>query len=166
MAEVTGTLLDGGCEQMPFITDLVPIFRAFGGREKEYDWLVTDLVYYASCPEFLVDTPIFITGERLSEIVAEKNPGQFVWAVFTGFSKGTRLDLANLKLEPYADGNPEIWRGKPHIQYPGAAVELICWDSTATVLITSDVILTESFRKFFTGAVDLEEANRKSENAG
>lgn len=33
--------------RMPFHTDMRRVFEALGGRQTEYNWLITDLVHYA-----------------------------------------------------------------------------------------------------------------------
>jgi hypothetical protein len=147
---------------MPFHTDLQSVFRALGGREKEFDWLVTDLDCDSFPPEFQpMNSNWVVAGRTLSDIVMRQpTPIQFNWGVFSGFRSGTKVDLAHLAVQPYADGNPGFWTGRPAIQYPGAAVEIVCWGAQATLLITTDDDLTRRFRAHFPEAQDLEQRNR------
>ncbi len=168
MAQVVGTLLEGACSRMPWYTDLQVVFDVLGGREREFDWLVTGLDCNHFPPELWPERDAwFFNGEALSELVRRQaDPVQFIWAVLTGFDRGTSIDLANLRVVPDADGNPDFWRGEPRIQYPGASVELVCWDSSSTLLITTDSDLTARFRAGFPEAVDLAMFNKRRDDAG
>jgi hypothetical protein len=161
MAKAVGSLLEGRCARMPGYTDLKTVFEVFGGREREYDWLLTEL----ECnfpPELQDGGAWFFSGSDLSDLVRRQDPPiQFIWAVLTGFDRGTSVDLAHLDMVPDANGNPDFWRGAPRIQYPNARVELVCFDSSLTLLITEDADLTSRFRAGFPEAVDLESFNRR-----
>ena len=159
------TLLEGRCE-MAYFTDLRLVFRAIGDRQREFNWLVTDL----ECswlevrdgrPEPLPGSgPYWLTGGELSRLVAEYEM-QFIWAVLSGFPPGVSVDLDRLAVVPYADGNAEFWVAEPRIQHPVAEVEIVCWDSTSTLLLCKDQSIGESFRRYFPEAVDLAGYNQR-----
>lgn len=162
MAKAVGSLLEGRCARMPWYTDLKTVFEVFGGREREYDWLLTELECNFLPRELQDGSAWFFSGSDLSDLVRRQDPPiQFIWAVLTGFDRGTSVDLAHLDIVPDADGNPDFWRGAPGIQYPNARVELVCFDSSLTLLITEDADLTSRFRAGFPEAVDLESFNRR-----
>jgi hypothetical protein len=159
------TLLKGRCE-MRYFTDLRLVFRAIGERQREFDWLITDLEYaslgvheHDGPPPFTGSGPHWLTGEQLTRLVAEYEM-QFVWAVLSGFAPGVFLDLGSLEVEPYADGNPGFWVDEPRIQHPRAEVEIVSWDSSRTLLLCRDRSIGESFRRYFPEAVDLAEHNK------
>lgn len=154
--DVAGTILEGPCK-MPFYTDLQSVFRAFGGRELDFDWLVTDLDCDVFPPEFQpMNSSWVLAGRTLNDVVMRQTtPIQFNWAVLSGFRGGAKVDLAHLEVQPYADGNPSFWSGRPAIQHPGASIELVCWDSQAVMLMTKDDDLTQRFRSYFPEARDL-----------
>jgi hypothetical protein len=162
------TLLEGPCE-MPYFTDLRLVFRAIGDRQREYNWLLTDvecnwLGIHDGRRHPLPDSgPYWLTGSELSRIVAEFDM-QFVWGVLSGFPSAVSLHLDRLDVEPYADGNPDFWAAQPRIQHPLAEVEIACWDSTSTLLLSRDQSISESFRRYFPEAVDLPAHNRAREN--
>jgi hypothetical protein len=160
MQKIIGTLLNGPC-RMPFYTDLQEVFKAFNGREKKYNWLVTGLECNIRPEEFQpFDSNFFFDGSELSDLILRQTkPIQFIWGVFTGFPKNIKIDPERLPLVPN-NTNPGFWIGKPKIQYPGGLVELICFDSALTLLLTPDNDLAEAFRLHFPEAVDLEKANR------
>jgi hypothetical protein len=158
------TLLEGRCE-MSYFTDMRLVFRAIDDRQREFDWLLTNL----ECnwlgvrdgrPEPLSSSgPYWLTGDELSHLVAEYEM-QFIWAVLSGFPPGTSLNIDQLTVEPYADGNPEFWGSEPRIQHPLATVEIVAWDSTSTLLLCHDQSIGESFRQYFPEAVDLLDHNK------
>jgi hypothetical protein len=67
---------------------------------------------------------------------------------------------AALDMYPFADGNESLWTPGVKIQHALADVEIVCWDSTATMFLTRDEDLTRRFREFFAEAIDLDEFNR------
>jgi hypothetical protein len=108
--------------------------------------------------------PQWWAGSDLSDFV-QRFRIQWVWAVLSGFRKGVEIDLDHLEVYPFADGNERLWRPSPAIQHPEAEVEIVCWDSTSTLLLSRDEDLTRSFRTFFPEAVDLHDFNRRSAEA-
>ena len=79
---------------MPFYTHLQCVFCAFGGRDRELDWLITDLDCNTFPPELQpIGTDWLFEGSELSDFVFRQGPPvQFIWAVLSA-SRGTRLDL-------------------------------------------------------------------------
>ena len=166
MAKVVGSLLEGRCPRMPWYTDLNTVFEVLGEREREFDWLITEIECNRYPPELQHADAWFFSGAELNHLVRRQDPPvQLIWAVLTGFDRGRSIDLAHLDMVPGADGNPDFWRGAPRIQYPGASVELVCFDSSLTLLITGDADLTSRFRAGFPEAVDLESFNRRRDDA-
>ncbi len=159
------TLLEGRCE-MAYFTDLRLVFRAIGDRQRDFNWLITDLDFGWQEPYQAEEQapitgrgPHWRTGDELSRLV-EALDIQFVWAVLSGFSPGVSLDLKRLAVVPYADGNPGFWVDEPRIQHSLAEIEIVCWDSTSTLLLCRDRSIGESFRRYFPEAVDLAEYNK------
>jgi hypothetical protein len=150
---------------MPYHTDLRRVFAALGGRQREFNWLLTDLelnVYPPSLPYTTAQTPArWVSGETLSTIVAEHDV-QVIWGVLSGFRPGAQPDLVLVDRYPFADGNEALWQPRVQIQHPLAEVEIVCWDSTATILLSLDDDLTRRFRAYFPEAVDLDEYNSRS----
>ena len=160
------TLLEGRCE-MPYFTDLRLVFRAIGERQREFDWLITDFRF--TClgvpgdrpPLFISTGPHWRTGEELSSLVADYDI-QVMWALLNGFPPGTSLDLDRLEVVPSADGNTGFWMDTPRIQHPLAEIEIVCWDSTSTLLLCRDRSIGECFRRYVPEAVDLPTYNAAS----
>lgn len=163
------TLLESS-SRMPFHTDLRPVFEAFGGREREFNWLLTDveLNFYPPGLEYIDDdreTARWRSGNALSDIV-KAHEIQFIWDVLSGFRTGVAIDPAALDVYPFADGNGSLWAPGARVQHPLADVEIVCWDSLATLLLSRDDDLPRRFRLFFPEAVDLDEYNLRRASAG
>lgn len=149
--------------RMLYPTDLRKVFHALGGRQREFVWLLTDLVLggYQLGQPTLVDPEdvLMLTGDALTELV-EAHHIQFIRGVLSGFVPGKEPDLEQLAIRPYADGNTALWKPDVQIQYPTAQVEIVCFDSSLTMLLSRDVDLSQRFRAYFPEAVDLNEYNR------
>jgi hypothetical protein len=158
------TLLEAP-SRMAHPTDLRLVFEALGGRQREFNWLLTDLELnryppgLAYSPKARSDEARWLSGTELTGIV-EADDVQFIWGVLSGFRPGTEVDVVIRESCPYADGNAGLWTPNVSIQHPLAEVEIVCWDGSATLLLSRDHDLTERFRRFFPEAVDLNQHNR------
>ena len=153
------TLLEGP-SRMECYTNLRLVFQAFAGRQQECNWLITDLDCTVFPAGLHPKQPSWLSGQELTNLV-EQHDIQFIWGVLSGFPTDVILDLNHLELEPYADGNSALWQPGIAIQHPLAVVELICWDSSATLLLSQDDDLTQRFRTFFPEATDLNLYNQQ-----
>lgn len=140
------------------------VFRALGERQREFNWLLTDLECIGFPPDLSYDeirsknNKLWFSGDRLTEIV-DTNSIQFIWGVLSGFRPDVKIDLEHLSIYPVAEGNSKLWQPNVKIQHPLAEVEIICWDSAATILLSQDKDLTARFRNYFPDAVDLDKRN-------
>ena len=146
--------------QMPYHTDLKSIFKAFSGRQNEFNWLIKDIelnnINGKPINRILNKDIIWIPGEDLTEFINEHEI-QFIWGVFSGFNKDIIIDLENLEVYPYADGYPHLRDEDIKIQHPLAIVEIVCVDGGFTLLLSKDDNLSKSFRDYFIDAQDLNE---------
>ena len=120
------------CPRVPCFTDVAACLAALGERAQNFDWFVSDLEANGPLPEALLSSrSAWLTGEALAQVLT---PGlQVNWGVFSAFPVGQRPVIAN---PPWADGNPDFWTVPDMpVQAPGACFELVCWDSSATLLI-------------------------------
>ena len=150
---------------MPFHTDVRAVFAALGDLPRRRDWLLTDLDCFAvdGLPlpaRLLRGDAAVVPGAALDDFLT-RHEVQFLWGVLSAFPPGSVPDPAALPDDrrPYADGNPALWEGEPAIQHPRAELELVCWDSTFTLLIARDPAVEAAFRDAFPGWVDLGEFN-------
>ncbi len=154
------TILDTS-DQMRSHTDLALVFQALEGRQKEFNWLLTNVecnIYPLELPYDPENKPRWFTGEALSALV-EKHRIQFIWAIVSGFHSEIVIDINSLEVEPIAEGHPTLWTEHPTIQHPKATVEIVCCDSSYTILLSKDEDLSQRFRRFFPEAKDLDVEN-------
>ncbi|MHC8670384.1 hypothetical protein ACYX6U_21840 [Bacillus cereus] len=143
-------------------TVLASVFDSFQGREKEFNWLITDMEIVAQQEEKLIrDYPkmshpiVWIAGEDLSNLVKKYNP-QFIWGVLSAFDKSINIDIHNLLVEPYANGNEGLWVPSPNIQHPQAKLEIVCWDSYVTLFLSKDEDIDDKFQDYFKSVKKLD----------
>ncbi|PEB97067.1 MULTISPECIES: hypothetical protein [Bacillus] len=143
-------------------TVLASVFDSFQGREKEFNWLITEMESVAHQEEKLIrDYPkmshpiVWIAGEDLSNLVKKYNP-QFIWGVLSAFDKSINIDINNLLVEPYANGNEGLWVPSPNIQHPQAKLEIVCWDSYVTLFFSKDEDIDDKFQDYFKSAKKLD----------
>ncbi|MDU0206415.1 hypothetical protein ACYEXS_36090 [Paenibacillus sp. MAH-36] len=161
-------------KQIQYYTYLGPIFEAIHNRQHDFNWLLTDLELNWIPDDFLNyfedyeinkglwdrDNKYWISGDQLTNLITN-NKIQFIWGVLSGFRKTENIEMKNLSVIPFADGNPELWKPGVTVQYPKAEIEIVCWDSELTLLISNDQSMVKSFMEFFKDAKDLDEYNLK-----
>ena len=134
---------------------LVPILSDI----KNYNWIITDLEFISGSNKELPinhDNDYFIlTAEEFSNLI--KSEFQIVWGVIEGVpeSFNIALDLENL---PFAEGNDLIWKSD-NIQYPDSTIEIVCFDSSYTIIKFKDESMSKKFSNYFLTAQPLEAAS-------
>lgn len=118
-----------GPSRVPFYTDMAATLAALGIAAEAYDWYLNDLECNV-IPEGFSESDQWMTGQDLQRLLLKPDL-QFIWGVFSAVPIGYR---AAVERAPYPDG-PDIWLPHATPQLPGAHFEIICWDSSATVLI-------------------------------
>jgi hypothetical protein len=116
--------------RVPFYTDMRATLKAIDVDASSYDWFVSDVETNVTVP-VLWEGDTWVTGDELSRLLVDDI--QFIWAVFSAIPRGTRFDVPS---PPSADGNSRLWQPpemQPQLQ--GACFEIVCWDSSATILV-------------------------------
>ena len=134
-------------EQVAWYTDMAAILRAMGVDPKDYNWYLSDIDANGTMP-LPEEGDGWVTGDALAELLSK--PIQFVWGVFSAFPPGVRVEVSRA---PVADGNRNLWyppEASP--QLPGACFEVVCWDSSATLLIGISQEQAAEFLRAFPGA--------------
>ena len=141
------------------------LFSAFGGLQNAYNWLITACDIFT----FNTGTPLselndgeyhFLSGEELSEII-EADDSQWVWGVLSAFDKQIPLEKILKYPLPYADGYPGFWTNPLTLQHPLASVEIVPWDSSLVLILSSDKRFIDIFRSVYPESQDLEEHNMR-----
>jgi hypothetical protein len=142
------------CPQVPYYTNMRWVLDALGLNANEFDWFVSDIEHTAGDAFRTEDH--WISGADL-ERALRYNDIQFIWAVFSAVSKGS--SRPPIHASPYADGNASFWTNPPvRPQLSGASFEIVCWDSSATILIELPEAAARRFCQRFPGAKALDNA--------
>ena len=151
---IYGAILEKGEE---WYTELGRVFDAIHDRQKEYNWLITDVEYYSDkILDYSVDRGncFWLTGEELT-CMERTEDRQWIWAVLSGFDKRIPLEEILSSPRPYADGYPGFWKNPLTLQHPLASVEIVAFDSTLTLLLSREKSLVDDFRSAFPLSEDL-----------
>lgn len=143
--------------QLEFQTELSKLITPFRDKFRSLNWLLTDLDYmildaeeYGSVDKLnLGEKAIRLKGTELCDLV-EKRKIQFVFGVLTGFN--TEIPSVAEEDLPTADQNQEVWTEPKKFQIPSAEIEIICWDSSTTILKFKNNLLGQKFMQEFTDA--------------
>ncbi len=151
------TLIIKNTRQIEFHTNLNEVVHPFRKEFASLNWLLTNQEYT------LLDYPekgpidkldhasdkIELTGSELLEIIESRHI-QFIWGVFCGI-RGNFPDIEDNEL-PYADGNTEIWTEPDQFLLAESEIEIICFDSSYTLVKFRERNLEERFKEKFTDA--------------
>jgi hypothetical protein len=95
----------------------------------------------------------FILSPEEFNILAHAD-AQIIWGVILGIPGIPPVTIDEDKL-PYAEGNDLIWRNG-NLQHPQAVIEIICFDSSYTIIKFKDINLSMKFKAYFEEAIELE----------
>jgi hypothetical protein len=141
--------------QVRYFTNMAWVFEALNLKASHFDWYVSDIETNCSSDVFPKNDR-WIGGEELQHVLKQQEV-QFVWAVFSAFPVGIRVEIS---ASPYADGNPAYWsHGRVAPQLGDALFEIACWDSSATILIGLPEAAQESFRQAYPDTKPLDQAD-------
>lgn len=144
-------------DRVRFYTDMRLIFEATGLRASDFDWYISDIDTNGGSAQFS-DQDRWLAGVELESFLASHTV-QFIWAVFSAFPVGYRR---HIEQAPYVDGNPLYWQGlEVAPQLEGALFEIVCWDSSATLLIDLPQEAEERFMRMYPETRDLRIASQQ-----
>ena len=158
------TLILSDTKQLKFHTDMGEIIEPFKEELKSLNWILTNQEYtlldYKD--KGFVDKLdhkseiIHFEGQELLEVL-ENREIQFIWGVFCGTKK--RIEKLDQDQIPYADMNSEIWTQPDKFLLPESEIEIICFDSSYTIIKFKDQELEKRWRIKFTNAKKLKKKN-------
>ena len=100
----------------------------------------------------------WMSGEELTEMV-EYEDFQWIWGVFSAFPSSVGVnDVLKYDL-PIPDRSEGLWKNPISIQHSLAEIEIIAWDSTATIVICKNDVVAELIEEKNRFAEDLEKYN-------
>ncbi|WP_040625784.1 hypothetical protein [Mucilaginibacter paludis] len=141
---------------MPYHTHLDQILKPILDDVGHYNWLLADLEYTSTFSDKIpvdMDQDYFILApEEFAELL--KADLQIWWGVILGIHPGVEV-MVNENNLPFAEGNDQIWMNG-NLQYPDAAIEIVCFDSSYTIVKFTDEQLSGKFYTYFPEAIELE----------
>jgi len=150
--------------QMPGHTDIKLIFDALEGRQKEFNWLITEHETYCwpSGEDIFDEGIVLLSGDELTDIVTH-NKIQFVWGILSAFDKSVDIDINNLDVVPTFDGEWKYGGEDVQPQHSLAIAEIVCVDSSYTIFLSKDEDLSNRLLMHYTDAQGLHQWNRELE---
>jgi len=131
---------------------LKPIIDDIG----DLDWLVSGLDYIAftdaNMPINFEEDHFILSNEQFMQLLDIDI--QFLFGVFLAIPSNIKIHVDTDHL-PYADLNKLVWK-KGNFQHPDAKIELICFDSSSTIVKFKDESLSMKFHKYFEEALELK----------
>jgi hypothetical protein len=143
-------------KKMTYHTNLRVLIEPLLAEINDLNWLVTDLEYNGS--HLVKDLPVnydhdyfILTPHRFFDLIAADM--QIIWGIFLGFPKDYTINVDPINL-PYAESD-HVWN-EGHIQHEDAVIEIICFDSSYTIVKFRDRNMSDIFKAHFTEAIDLK----------
>ncbi len=146
-----------------YYTYLYKIFTGINIMQKDYNWLITDIVAYPETKEYqdlFSKKYAWLSGDELTNIT-EKEDFQWIWGVLSGFDKNIDIEEVLKYSLPYADGYEGFWENPLSLQHPLASIEIVAWDSSLSLIISKNKQIIDNFRLVFPLSEDLEYYNEK-----
>ena len=144
-------------DKMEFHTNLRSILKPIINEIKGLNWLITDLEFNNICRT--EDLPVnyeqdyfILSSTQFGDLVAADM--QIIWGVILGIPEACTINADQNNL-PHAEGNDLIWKNG-NLQHPDAIIEIVCFDSSYTILKFKDKHLSDQFKAYFNEAKDLE----------
>jgi len=133
---------------MDYHTDLSVVFAPFMDVIDHYNWILSDLEFNGGILNLPVDheREYFILSPTDFKRILEKEHLQTIWGVVIGVPKSIEIHIEEGEY-PGAENAKASQEG--HLQYPGAEIEIICFDSTYTIAKFANEDLSNRFKAFF-----------------
>ena len=129
-------------------TMMLKVINAIGGRNLNYNWLITDIEAYPQKGLGDIDDElysylnendyVFISNSDLLDIL-EKNDFQWIWGVFSAIPVNySKEEVLKYDL-PFAEDNSDIYLDNNFvIQHPLAEIEIVAFDSSGMHIVSKD----------------------------
>jgi len=135
-------------KKISFYTHLDEILKPLLERIDNYNWVLSDLDGNGGIQDLPIDYEndyFILSASDFKKILDSQT--QFYWGVIIGVptSFEVKIDENNL---PYAEGSELIWQNG-NLQYPDAEIEIICFDSSYTIVKFTNEYLSDKFKEYF-----------------
>ena len=143
-------------------TLMLKVINSIGGRNLNYNWLITDIEAYPQKSNYEIDENlykllkdknyVFISIIDLLDIL-EKNDFQWIWGVFSAIPVKYSLDEVLKYALPYAEDNNEIYLDDNFIiQHPLSDIEIVAFDSSGMHIVSRDEDICNKFKKVYSNS--------------
>lgn len=140
-----------------YYTHMLKVLNAIGGRNLDYNWLITDIEAYPQDDGELdklirENDYLFLSTDELITML-EKEDFQWIWGVFSAIPKKyTKEEVLKCEL-PFADGNYDIYKEDIFvIQHPLADIEIVVFDSSCVQIVAKDEEIANKFKDLYKNA--------------
>ncbi|MBT9391693.1 hypothetical protein KLP40_00845 [Hymenobacter sp. NST-14] len=151
------TILLEDVPQFRWQTDLGRLLPAIRQQVEELTWVISNLQCWhlrdfiptvAEWEEQMEHHYSYtvVSGKTLYDTMADTDI-QVVWGVFCGV-KGNMPALSKDEV-PYADGSKEPWTEPKAFQLAASEIEIVCFDSSVTLVKFRDKVIGRQFLKVF-----------------
>lgn len=140
-------------------TNLSQILKPINNNIQNFNWLLSNLeytvlnLYQKELPIDFEKSHFLLSSSEFDIIL--KTDIQIIWGVIIAISDKVKLNIEENHI-PYSDGNDEIWV-ENYFQNENAEIEIICFDSSCTIVKFRDKQLSDKFKTFFPAAIALKE---------
>ena len=114
----------------------------------DYTWILSDLDGGGGLEELPInyeDDCFILSASEFKKIVNSRI--QFYWGVIIGVPTSFEIKIDENNL-PYAEGSELIWQDG-NLQYPNGEIEIICFDSSYTIVKFNNEGLSNQFEEYF-----------------
>ena len=148
--------------KLRFHTNLEILLVPIAKQLRELKWIAGDLDINSDRLEELPighDKDLYHLNANEMDYCRQLYP-QIVWGYFVGIHRNTEWNL-QVKQIPHIEGNQSIWSSDSR-QIQGSVIEIICYDSSLTIVKFSSPRLSHYWKSLFTEAVDLDSWSSKN----
>ncbi|CAH0999373.1 hypothetical protein LEM8419_00671 [Neolewinella maritima] len=142
--------------KLRFHTNLEVLLVPIVSRIRTLKWFVSDLDLNTDALSYLPighDQNYYILDSKEMDLCRKINP-QVVWGYLAAFDRHTDIKFDRNSL-PYVEGNSEIWDSSNWL-LDNSLIEMICWDSSYTIIKFKEQEVSDKWRQLFDEAIDLD----------
>lgn len=136
-----------------YYTYMLKVINSIGGRNLNYNWLITDIEAYPEDTELYQiigsSNYLFLSNDELMDML-EKDDFQWIWAVFSAIPKEySKEEVLKYKL-PYADCNSNLFKEDLFvIQHPLSDIEIVAADGSFVSIVAKEDKIVDRFKNVY-----------------
>ncbi len=144
-------------KKVKFHTHLNEILKPIIDDISEFNWLLSDLEFtfmeeYDYLPININKDYSILSGSEFNIILNADI--QIIWGVIIAVPQKYKISIDKSNI-PFSEGNDDIWFDN-HFQNENAEIEIICFDSSFTIVKFRNKELSDKFKAYFLEAISLQ----------